>query len=278
MDATAPQRSKQAIQHHYEVEKKLASKLLKANKVERKDLYSEAYNELFETVKDHPQLTKKASASERSQELNYLKGFLQDHLKKGGTYMEIGAGDCALSFAVSPLFDKVLAIDVSETISSHEATPQNFELIISDGCNIPVPPASVDIAFSNQLMEHLHPEDAQEQLENIYRAVRPGGCYVCITPSRLTGPHDISKHFDDIAQGFHLKEYTVGELHALFKNAGFTRIYNQVGAKGMFFMVPAKLVSAFEKILSALPKSISKRLCKSDLVEAFIYPRIHAFK
>jgi hypothetical protein len=32
-------------------------------------------------------------------------------------------------------------------------------------------------------MEHLHPEDAFEQLRNIIRALAPGGRYVCITPT-----------------------------------------------------------------------------------------------
>jgi predicted SAM-dependent methyltransferase len=37
---------------------------------------------------------------------------------------------------------------------------------------------SVDLAYSNQLMEHLHPDDASEQLANVYRALKPGGVTV----------------------------------------------------------------------------------------------------
>ena len=40
------------------------------------------------------------------------------------------------------------------------------------------------------------PEDAVEQLRHLHAALAPGGVYLCITPSRLTGPHDISYLFD----------------------------------------------------------------------------------
>jgi SAM-dependent methyltransferase len=40
-------------------------------------------------------------------------------------------------------------------------------------------------------MEHLHVEDAEAQLQEIHRVLRPGGHYVCTTPSVITGPHDI---------------------------------------------------------------------------------------
>lgn len=62
-------------------------------------------------------------------------------------------------------------------------------------------------------MEHLHPDDAYEQLQEIYNALIPGGIYICITPNRLSGPHDVSQYFDSIATGFHPKEYTTVEMN-----------------------------------------------------------------
>src|SRR3712207_8321428 len=60
--------------------------------------------------------------------------------------------------------------------------------------------------FRSQLMEHLHPEDAAEQLANIARALAPGGVYVCVTPNRLYGPSDISMYFDDVRSEEHTSE------------------------------------------------------------------------
>lgn len=137
-------------------------------------------------------------------------------------FLEVGAGDCAFSFEVSKLVKKVYAVDVSEILTDNSVISENFKLILSDGSSIPVSKDSVDIAYSNQLMEHLHPEDAKTQLENIYSSLVDGGIYICLTPSKLYGPHDISKYFDSVATGFHLKEYTITELNKLFQQVGFS--------------------------------------------------------
>ena len=47
------------------------------------------------------------------------------------------------------LVRKRYAVEVSEVIARRSALPQNLELIISDGTNIPVPQGSVDFAYSN---------------------------------------------------------------------------------------------------------------------------------
>ena len=85
--------------------------------------------------------------------------YLQPFLRKDATFLEIGPGDCSLSFEVTKSVKKVYAVDVSDVITSNlEKTPQNFQLILSDGCSVPVGANSIDLVYSNQLMEHLHPE------------------------------------------------------------------------------------------------------------------------
>jgi SAM-dependent methyltransferase len=104
--------------------------------------------------------------------------------------------------------------------------------------NIPLEPGSVDMAFSNQLIEHLHPEDALDQVASACRCLKPGGVYVTLTPNRLTGPHDVSYYFDTEATGFHLREYTHAELKALFLGAGFRRVSTYVEGKGHYVRCP----------------------------------------
>ena len=123
------------------------------------------------------------------------------------TFLELGPGDCRLSFEVAKYVKNVYAIDVSKEITKYVQKPRNFHLILSDGSSINVPLTSINIAYSNQLMEHLHPDDALVQVRNVYKTLVPGGIYICITPHRFQGPHDISKYFDDISTGIHLKEY-----------------------------------------------------------------------
>jgi SAM-dependent methyltransferase len=167
--------------------------------------------------------------------------------------LEIGPGDCAFSMAVAPLVRQVYGLDVSAEITRRVSLPSNFKLILSDGVSVPLPPDSVDLAYSNQLMEHLHPDDALEQLQGIWRALRPGGVYICVTPNRVNGPHDISQYFDSVATGFHLKEYTIAELSQLFRKVGFREVKTLLGRRGACIPTPIWPAVAGEKALDLLP-------------------------
>jgi hypothetical protein len=131
-----------------------------------------------------------------------------------------------------------------------------MKLIISDGKSIDVPPDTVTVAYSTQLMEHIHPDDALEQVKNIVRSLASGGVYICTTPNRLTGPHDISVYFDEVATGMHMREYTASELVALFRGIGFSRVQTYIGVKGKYFRFPLGGIVGAEKCVSVLPRFI----------------------
>ena len=98
------------------------------------------------------------------------------------------------------------------------------------------------LAYSFQVMEHIHPDDALEQLRNLFAALAPGGSFFCVTPNRLNGPHDVSKFFDLEARGFHLKEYTITELEALFREVGFRKVEARLRFGGRLRAVPLGFV------------------------------------
>jgi hypothetical protein len=101
---------------------------------------------------------------------------------------------------------------------------------------------------------------------------------VCITPNRIAGPHDISKYFDRIATGFHLKEYTVGELAALMREAGFSRVAAIVGARGRFVRVPAAWMSALEGLLMLLPEGLRRRAMRLPVLRNQLSIRLAAHR
>jgi SAM-dependent methyltransferase len=249
-----------------------------ASKEERRSLYSAVYDELFRRVPHHPQLAQKASADEKAQAVAWQMGFLQRFLRPNDDFAEVGPGDCALALEVARHVKHVYAIDVSDEITKAAAFPEYFKLILTDGCAIPVPPGSVQVIYSNQLMEHLHPDDAFEQLVNVHRALAPGGVYVCVTPNRLAGPHDVSTFFDPVATGFHLKEFTIGELKALFRKAGFRRVRTYIGAKGVYVRFPLLPLVACEKILDLLPFSLRKKIARSGPFRVLLNGRIVGVK
>ena len=253
-------RSDDEITRHYLIEKELASRLRTATKEERRHLYTEVYDELFRRVPNHPQLLVKPE--QRADAVRERLALLQTFLKPTSTYLELGPGACSLAIEVANRVRKVYAVDVSGEITKAIELPPNLELIISDGSSVPVPENSVDIAYSDQLMEHLHPDDAADQLQNIYRALAPGGVYICITPNRLSGPHDISGYFDEVPTGFHLKEYSAGDLAQMFHTAGFRKVEMLAGARGFHLNSPVQLVSALESLLAKLPRRLGRTIAR----------------
>ncbi len=237
-------------------------------------MYGQVYNELYSQVSDHPLLQRKALSARQLQRHRGIQSqlrFLCRFVKPGSVFLEIGAGSCLVSMEIAKKVKRVIAVDVSEEITRRDDVPSNLELRIFDGVEVPVQAGTVDIAYSHQVMEHIHPDDAFEQLRSIHRSLVPGGAYVCIVPNRISGPHDISRHFDEVATGFHMKEYTTAELALLLRRSGFRRIRSYVGAKGCYFAVPQFFLIALEKLLETLPfrprTNIGRRVPVRQLLE-----------
>lgn len=264
-------RNIEQIKEHYEIEKELASRLKNSSVQERQYLYTALYDELFKKVLLHPQLTRKSSPEASAWVVAQRMQLLSRFLNPDKTFLEVGPGDCSLSIEVSKYVKKVYAVDVSNEIAKNIVFPQNFEFSISEGCNIPVPENSIDVAYSHQLMEHLHPDDAFVQLQNIYKALAPKGIYICITPNRLSGPHDISKYFDEIATGFHLKEYTVTELAELFRKVGFSKIslyksYQRTNLEIPLISGTLPIFRFCEEVLGVLPYSLRRKIASLPIL------------
>jgi len=264
------ERTPEQVVEHYEIEKVLAARLRAGTTEERRRLYGEVYEELYRRVPDHPQLTRKRAPSGAEDDIRRQWDMLRRFVGKDSTYLEVGPGDCCLTFEVAKHVRKAIGVDVSAEITSSRRRPPNFELVLSDGTSIPVPQGSVDVAYSNQLMEHLHPDDARPQLVNLGRALRPGGIYVCITPNRLTGPHDISRGFDDVATGFHLREYTNAELIKLFRDCGFDSVAIYSTVRGRSFRIPAAPLLSFERWLLRQPAAKTRALVNRPLLAKVI--------
>lgn len=270
-------RTSEQLHEHYLIERELADRLRLAPRSQRRGLYCEVYDELFRRVQHHPQLHA-ANGAPRQREVDGLLALMRGSLTSSTVMMEVGVGDCELAIRAAAIVKRVYAIDVSAEITRGVSCPANFSLVLSDGCSIPVPEGSIDVAVSNQLMEHLHPDDAREQLHNIYRSLAPGGVYVCITPNRVYGPNDVSKYFDQVATGFHLVEYNSRDIRRLFASAGFSRIRFYAGARGVFLRVPFWLIGLLEAVLGAFPRGVGKRIAHTGPMRAVLGLRVVAMR
>jgi SAM-dependent methyltransferase len=259
-------RSTERIVEHYRIERALALRLLEAPREQRYHMYGDVYDDLFQRVGDHPQL--EIDSGRRAREAADKFRFVNRFVGSESRLMELGAGDCAFSRLASSKVRRVVALDVSELITSAASGVSNLEVVLSDGINVPVPPASIDVAFSDQLMEHMHPDDVSVQLENIATALAPGGVYVCVTPNRLTGPHDVSRGFTERATGLHLREYSNREMRMLLLHAGFHDVQFFAGGHGHYVRVPRGLIFGLERGFEGLPQWLRRWAADRLLVQA----------
>ena len=255
-------RSEAVIRQQYEVEVELAARLRSATREERlSGLYSAVYRERVARVPTHPLLAKSRDPSARMRTTRQQLRLLRPLLGPGRVFLEIGPGDCALSLAVATAVKQVYAVDVSDVLLGDVPRPHNFQLVRSNGQDVPVPAGSVDLAYSNQVLEHLHPQDAEAQIAAIHTALKPGGKFICITPNRLSGPWDVSRRFTSVASGLHLREYTISEVADLLRRAGFeVRLFASYHGFRLLPYAPTGLVRAFEACLRPLPISVRRPL------------------
>ncbi|NUL82701.1 MAG: methyltransferase domain-containing protein [Armatimonadetes bacterium] len=271
-------RTPEQLREHYEVEKELADRLRAAPKQDRARLYSELYDELFRRLPHHPQLSRKADSDEQGKVVAFQMQLLRHFITPETVFLEIGAGDCALTFEVAKTAKKAIAVEVSAEVTQNKQTPENFELALSDGSSIPVPNGTATLAYSNQLIEHLHVEDAKDHLKQVCDALAPGGQYVCITPNGISGPYDVSMYFDETPTGFHMKEYSMTELGRMMRQAGFSKVQPVVGAKGRLILAPLWVYSILEGFLLALPLKLRKKVSRWEPIRKRISVKLVATK
>lgn len=261
--STQDHRSPERLIAHYEVERALADRLRSSMKVERQSLYGQLYSELFARVSDHPQhLTNDVSNPER---LGQQIKIISPYLSTSSTFVEIGCGDASLSFRVARNVAKSIGVDVTDALVPMDK-PENFRFLRTGGTTLDVDSSSVDLVYSNQLMEHLHPDDAEEQLMEIHRILKRGGRYICITPNFVTGPHDISKYFDEFPTGFHMREYGYASLKTIFSNSGFRNLRGVVIVRGRPVPIPYRILQAAESGFSRLPNRLRVRAAQKQII------------
>lgn len=266
-------RSKEQILAHYLLERRLAKRLLQAPRGDRPAVYGEVYSELFRSLPDHPQ-NKKRAGNDCGPQWHPLEPLLSGK----DSFLEIGCGDGALSFLAARTTKNVFAADVTSELIDLAVKPSNVRFLKTDGIHFDIPEGTIDVAYSNQLIEHLHPDDAVAQLQEVHRVLKTGGIYRITTPSRLTGPHDISVYFDWEASGFHLREYDGRLLASMLKSAGFAKVSFRISLRGREFILPGRLLQTIEWTIASLPQRLRARMARSRAVQILTGLVVHAAK
>ena len=261
-------------------ETQIATKLREASRTERMKLYGQLYDAYAEAFPE----SLPGETHDADQTVGFELAFARKYVSADAVVAEIGPGRCAFAGALARHCRRVYGVDVIDQ-SPGQSVPSNFQHVLTDGIHIPLPDQSVDVVISNQMMEHLHPDDAIDQLNEVLRVLRSGGCYICMTPNRLHGPHDTSALFDDlpcpvvdgsyVANGLHLKEYTNSELSQLFSRVGFRSCRHFAGARGVYIRVSPRLMEWSERWIRHIPARLRKR---SRVLRILLGVRVVALK
>jgi hypothetical protein len=214
------------------------------------------YDELFRQVPDHPRRVRRDDAAQVRRSNEQKLALIDRFLDPSRTILEFGPGDCAFAVEVASRVKFVYGVDISDQRSGEARNVENFRLVVYDGYNLDIDEGSVDVVLSDQLIEHLHPEDTKAHFELVRRLLVTGGMYVVRTPHRFNGPHDVSKYFSDEAECFHLKEWTYAELAELLRGAGYSTWRGYWHARGRMLRMPQAYFKSIEGILGMLPRSL----------------------
>jgi 2-polyprenyl-3-methyl-5-hydroxy-6-metoxy-1,4-benzoquinol methylase len=212
-------------------------RLRASTREQRKSLYAEAYSEVskarMETVVSTDPEKRTAGTSRE------LVAILARICHRQQRVLEVGCGRGYTCWQLAPHVKEIIGTDVSEPslaeardlLSAHSVNNASVMAATADTLTDHFAPESFDTVLSIEVFEHLHPEDGEQHLREVYALLKPGGSYVVFTPNRLTGPTDATRDIFPNAvetMGFHLNETTNGDLIAQMQKIGFGRFRSVV--------------------------------------------------
>jgi SAM-dependent methyltransferase len=165
--------------------------------------------------------------------------------------LELGCGAGDLTCVLAPLAQRVVGIDLSQAsllaarrradAQLSPLTAARIEFLKMNAVRPEFPDQTFDYAVSTSMVEHLHPEDVDIHLREVWRVLKPGGRYLIWCPNRLG-------HHKD--RPYHLSMMSYSDLIAIMRRAGFGDFVSPLFRKPP--MVDARFKIFLEEALSRL--------------------------
>ena len=268
-----------------ELEFDYAQRLRQVGLTERRPLYGEAYTTVYKFKQFPGRLPEERTAGTSRALVELLLGVLGEEER----VLEVGCGRGYTCLMLAPHVAAMVGTDVSETALAEatavlaqygrrNATVYNVSAF---GLDEHFAPEQFSTVVSIEVVEHLHPEDAEEHYRQVLRLLQPGGRYIIVMPNRLNGPHDITREeYPGLAEaiGFHLNESTYHEMGTVLTRVGYTQLCSfhplRLGQLGMRpFFLPHWVNLLTESLYRRLPASL-----RLSLLENLVKIRLIAHK
>ena len=202
--------------------------------------------------------------------LNKIIGIASSDINKD--VLEIGAGRGYTCYKLSPYVKSLIGVEVAESslleakelISKNKIENVLIKQVSANNLTKHFEKNEFDVALSIDVVEHLHPEDAEEHYRQVFEILKPNGKYIIIMPNRLTGPHDITRTvFPESKEplGFHLNESTYKETKRILRLIGYKKFYALFSS----VLVPVWIILLIERLYEFIPKKIFSRILNPAL-------------
>jgi 2-polyprenyl-3-methyl-5-hydroxy-6-metoxy-1,4-benzoquinol methylase len=215
--------SEETLIASYELEDRFHDLILAEKSIDvRRQLNDEVYTKAFELYGVVFKFDFEATSSPKDATVKLLRPELE-----GRSILDVGCGggDFLLSCHRNIKHQTLLGLDVF--VKDTDVPDRQLSFRRSDVVRFDVAEA-FDVAITDNVYEHIAPQDINDHFQSIYRALRPGGKVIMLTPHRAFGPWDVTRIVDNSncgwipARGTHINESTYGELAAAMRANGFT--------------------------------------------------------
>jgi cyclopropane fatty-acyl-phospholipid synthase-like methyltransferase len=237
----APITEKMILQH-WEMEKALTKQLLNSTPQSRGEIFEKCYTDLYESLPWLNALVQQTEKVTRTEDFEEWKALIGQPPRR---IYEIGSGKGEMIHYLAQHGYQCVGTEVThERGHKHAADHLNLTWEITDGVHLDkfTSRKSYDVVLSDQVIEHLHPDDISIHFQSVLKILKDGGKYIFRTPHAHQGPSDLSKVFGcDKPMGMHLKEYTFAEMNEALRLSGFDKI-------GSVLRVPNRVQNLFGRI------------------------------
>jgi SAM-dependent methyltransferase len=254
--------TEEMILQHWELEKTYTRQLLSSTPQNRWEIFERCYTGLYESLPWLNTLVLQTEKANRTEDFEDWKALLGQPPQR---IYEVGSGKGEMINYLSQCGFQCVGTDVTHE-RGHKHVPDNRNLSweITDGVHLDkfTSNKSYDIVLSDQVIEHLHPDDIIIHFQSVFEVLKDDGKYIFRTPHVHQGPSDISEVFGcNRSMGMHLKEYTFTEINKSLHLAGFKNI-------GAVLRIPNRVQNIFKRTIN--PRVSNRYLNYLMIVESII--------